>query len=382
MSCIDTKNRNVNNLLLQSSLKVMSTLYVSHFEYFRDLAIATAALALGRLLPTLKSPQVDLSSKVALVTGSNSGIGLEIALQLARQGCTVFLACRNISKAEAAVSHIISQVPASEGFLRSLVLDTSSLESVRSFVTHWNTLNTRIDLLFHNAGISAVPAGQEFSADGFPMIYATNFLGSFLLTYLLEPHLSSDARIILTSSAAQYTCDYTSNFSLGRIVERLEAGFHLPAAAVKSGKTIPDSAAYGQTKGMQVAFAKLLQRYFDRKVVEAGLRNRRVVHASSPGFTFTPIFGKLQENGFFEDPVFWLMRMTNTMVAVDVSQGAATGMYSYLACNDDEGVVGKAAGGAYWDRMTRRISNIDMMSKDTVERLWVRWEVDAGVEWR
>lgn len=136
------------------------------------------------------------------MTGGNSGIGLETALQLARQGCTVFLACRNISKAEAAVSQIISQFPASEGFLRSLVLDTSSLDSVRSFVTHWNTLNIRIDLLFHNAGISAVPAGQDVSADGFPMIYATNFLGSFLLTYLLEPHLLSDARVILISSAA------------------------------------------------------------------------------------------------------------------------------------------------------------------------------------
>lgn len=212
------------------------------------------------------------------------------------------------------------------------------------------------------------------------MIYATNILGSFLLTYLLEPHLSSDARIILTSSTAQYTCDYTSNFSLGRIVERLEAGFHLPAAAVRSGKAIPDSAAYCQTKGMQVAFAKLLQRHFDRKAVEAGLQNRRVVHAFSPGLTFTPIFGKIQENGFFDDPVFWLMRMTNTVVAVDVSQGAATGMY--LACSDDEAVVGKAAGGFYWDRMTRRKSNIDIMSKDTVERLWVRWEADAGVEWR
>lgn len=358
----------------------MSILDFSRLDYFRDLALAMAALVLGRLFPTLKSPQVNLNGKVAIVTGGNSGIGLETAQQLARQGCTVFIACRNISKAEAAVSQIISQVPASEGRLRSLVLDTSTLYSVRSFSSHWNALNIRIDLLIHNAGISAVPAGQDFSVDGFPIIYATNILGSFLHTCLLEPYLSSDARIILTSSTAQYSCDYTSNFSLGRIVERLEAGFHLPAAAVKSGKAVPDSAAYGQTKGMQVAFAKLLQRHFDRKAAETGLQSRRVVHAFSPGLTFTPIFGKIQENGFFDDPVFWLMRMTNTMVAIDVSQGAATGMY--LACSDDEGVVGKGAGGAYWDRMTRRISKIDMMSKDTVERLWVRWEADAGVEWR
>ena len=72
--------------------------------------------------------------------------------------------------------------------------------------------------------------------------------------------------------------------------------------------------------------------------------------------------------------------MTNTVLAVDVSQGAATGVW--LACTNDEAVGGQGMGGGYWYRMTRRLSNIDMMTKETVERFWVRWEADAGVQWR
>lgn len=140
----------------------MSISDISRFDYFRDLALAMAALALGRLFPTLKSPQVNLSGKVAIVTGGNSGLGLETTLQLARQGCTVFIACRNIAKAEAALSKIISQVPASEGRLGCLVLDTSSLDCVRSFASHWNTLNTRIDLLFHTRASAPYQQGKTF----------------------------------------------------------------------------------------------------------------------------------------------------------------------------------------------------------------------------
>ena len=358
----------------------MSPSVPSRFDYFRDLALAVAALALGRLYPTLKATPADLTGKVAIVTGGNSGIGLEIAHQLARKGCTVYLACRNISKAEAAVSGIESQVTGSSGRVKALVLDTSSLDSVRAFARNWETLNIKIDFLFHNAGIGTTPVGQEFTPDGFPLVYETNFLGSFLLTYLLEPHLAPGVRIILTSSTSQYTSSFTSNFSLGRVVGNLEPAFHVPAGAVKPKNPAPDSAVYTQTKAMQVAFAKLLQSHFDRKAAEAGLPSRRIAHAFSPGYTATPIFGQLAETGFFADPAFWVLKMTNTVLATDVSQGAATGVY--LACSNDEAVVGEGAGGGYWHRMTRRISNIDMMNKDEVERFWVRWERDAGVEWR
>lgn len=344
---------------------VMSAQTFTRVEFCRDRLLGLFSILCGRLLPTLQPPPVDLTGKTAVITGGNSGIGLQIGLDIARQGATVYLACRNTSKAEEAVSQIESEVPASRGRVKSLTLDTSSLTSVRTFAKTWESLDTKVDLLFHNAGIGrSAAAGHDFSADGFPMFYATNFLGSFLLTYVLEPFLSADARIILTSSFGQYNGIFSSKFSLNSIRESLEPGFHVPTAVSKAGTRPSDDVLYSQTKGMQVAFARLLQNHFYRKAAEAGVKNRRVAHAFSPGLTFTPMTAEIRES----------------VLALDVSQGAATGVW--LASTEDEMVVGNGMGGGYWDRMTRRVSNVDMMSKDMVERFWVRWEADAGVEWR
>ena len=358
----------------------MSIPNVSRIIFFRDFILSMVGLFCGRLFTSLEPPPVDLTGTVAVITGGNSGIGLQIALELARRGAKVYLACRSSSKAEEAVSQLVSKVPASNGRIKSLTLDTSSFTSIRTFAKAWESLDLKIDLLFHNAGIGHTSPGQDFSTDGFPMFYATNFLGSFLLTYLLEPHLSADARIILTSSTGHYPAAFPSTFSLSSIKEKTEPGFHVPTAAVKAGRAPPDVAFYGQTKAMQVAFAKLLQDRFDRKAAQTGMHSRRIAHAFSPGFTLTPIFSKSPNKSFFEDPAFWTLRLTNSTLAMDVSQGAATGVW--LACTNDEAVIGEGMGGRYWDRMTRRVSKIDMMSKETVERFWVRWEADAGVEWR
>ena len=358
----------------------MSASIVSRLIYFRDFALGMVALGLGRLLPTLKPPPADLTGKVAIITGGNSGIGFAIARELARQGSTVYLACRNMSKADDAVSQIQSQLPESKSRIKSLVLDTSSLDSVRAFARTWETLNTKIDLLCHNAGIAAAPGGQEVSADDFPMVYATNLLGSFLLTYLLESYLSSTARVIMTSSVGQYGAAFSSNFSLNGVKTNFEIGFHLTKGTTDPGKAASTSDPYMQTKAMQVAFAKLLQSHFDRKAAEAGNKSRRVVHAFSPGFVSTPILDKCSTSSFCAEPLFWLFRFTVDVLALDAAQGAATGVW--LASTKDETVVGEGMGGGYWDRMTRRLSSIDKMSKDNVERFWVRWEADAGITWR
>ena len=352
----------------------MSAFNVSRFDFARDMALGMTALAAGRLFPTLKVPPVDLTGKVAIITGGNSGIGLQIALEMAERGSTVYLACRNISKAEEAVTQICFQVPASKGRVSCLKLDTSSLDSVRSFARNWETLDTKIDLLFHNAGIGSASSGPRFSPDGYPMVYATNLLGSFHLTHLLESHLSASARIILTTSAGQYGSAFTTNFSLSNVTEKVEPGFHL-AVGVSEVET---ATAYMQTKAMQVAFAKLLQHRFDRQTAEAGTKARRIVHAFHPGFVKTPIFDKTPTPRFSADPILWLLCMTISVVAIDASQGAATGVW--LACTNEESVVGEGMGGGYWDRMNRRLSKVDLMSKEHVERFWVRWEADAGVQ--
>ena len=358
----------------------MSRNNVSQLAIFRDSIRVSLTLPFGNLLPKLQLPTADLTGKIAIVTGGNSGIGFGIALDLARQGSTVYLACRSISKADEAVSQIESQIPASKGRVKSLVLDTSSFDSVRAFASHWETVDTKIDLLFHNAGIGAPPAGQATSTDGFPLLYATNFLGSFLLTYLLEPHLSSTARIIMTSSSGQYKAVFGPDFSLSSIKHDVEPGFHVAKGSTDPQKAALTSDAYLQTKAMQVAFAKLLQNHFDRKAAESGAKDRRIAHAYGPGLISTSIFDKFSKAGFFADPLYAILNPLMGMLGLDASQGAVTGVW--LASTKDESVVGEGMGGGYWDRMSRWTSSIDAFSKEDLERFWVRWEADAGVQWR
>ena len=360
----------------------MAYTLASVFAFYRDVVLAHLLLAFGRLYPTLRVPHQDLSKKIAIITGANSGIGFEIASELARRGATVYLACRNTSKANDAVSEITSKVPSSVEKLKVLSLDTSSLIAVRMFAQSWAARNDtqRIDYLFHNAGTGASAAGSKYTADGFPPLYATNFLGSYLLTYLLEPHLAPDTRVILTSSTAAFVGSFSSSFSLKSIQQEVEPGFHAPSNKVLPGKATADESIYINTKAMQVAFAKLLQDHFDRQAEESGGQQKRLAHSFTPGFTQSPFFGKISARSFAEDPIWWVLMATNRMLATDTSQGAATGVW--LATTMDEDVVGRGKGGAFWQRMARQVSNIDIMAWENVERLWVRWEADAGIEWR
>lgn len=357
----------------------MSAAAVSRLDLYRDLFLSLFSLACGRLYPSLHPQPADLTGKVAIVTGANSGIGLHIVIELVRQKATGYLACRNTARAEEAISQIISAVPDSAHRIKTLLLDTSSLSSVRQCAERWKNEGSEIDILVHNAGIGSTPPGHPFTSDGFPIIYATNLLGSFALTQHLEPHLSNEARIIFTSSTGQYSGNFTPTFSLAAIRNQLESGFHAPRAAVKADGTAVDSSIYSNAKAMQVTFAKLLQSRWDTVAKEKGRVNDRVVHAFSPGFTMTPIFGKITAPTIWKDPVYWFLR-TTTVLATDVSQGAATAVW--LATTDDEAVVGQGMGGRFWERMTRRVTGADLMSTERLERFWIRWEADAGTSWR
>ncbi len=126
----------------------------------------------------------DLTGRTAVVTGSNAGLGLEIAAQLAGHGARVVMACRNLTKAEAAADLIRTRV-GSDAVLEVRELDLSSLESVRSFAAELVAEGTAIDLLINNAGLMAVD--HELTADGFEMQLGVNHLGHFVLTAELLP---------------------------------------------------------------------------------------------------------------------------------------------------------------------------------------------------
>src|SRR3954471_20743382 len=139
----------------------------------------------------------DLSGRRAVVTGANSGLGLQIALGLARHGVQVTLAVRDTSKGEEAASRIRDEAPGAA--LDIARLDLADLSSVREFARDWEG---GLDLLVNNAGVMALP--RRTTVDGFEMQLGTNHLGHFALTGLVLPSLLErpGARVVTMSSGA------------------------------------------------------------------------------------------------------------------------------------------------------------------------------------
>lgn len=139
--------------------------------------------------PTLRcDPKLfekDLKGRVYIVTGANSGCGLETSRQLAKQNATVIMACRSEERGNAAAKDV--------GGVFLKPLDLSSLQSVRDFVTAFegSEYGGRLDGLVNNAGIMACPYGK--TKDGFEMQFGCNHVAHFLLMTLLAPILSKTA---------------------------------------------------------------------------------------------------------------------------------------------------------------------------------------------
>ncbi|XP_058203655.1 short-chain dehydrogenase TIC 32 A, chloroplastic-like [Rhododendron vialii] len=123
----------------------------------------------------------DLRSVTAIITGATSGIGAETARVLAKRGARLVLPARSLKAAEDAKARIVSEFPESEIIV--MALDLSSLNSVRSFVAQFESLNLPLNLLINNAG--KFTHEHSISEDGVEMTFATNYLGHFLLTKLL-----------------------------------------------------------------------------------------------------------------------------------------------------------------------------------------------------
>ena len=135
--------------------------------------------------------------KTIIITGANSGLGFETAKKVAKnQNYQVILACRNKDNAEKAREDIINNT--GNNNIRTMIIDTSSLKSVRNFVEEFRNLSLKLDVLICNAGIS--PMHKGITEEGFELVFATNYLGHFLLTNMLLPYMSENARIINITS--------------------------------------------------------------------------------------------------------------------------------------------------------------------------------------
>ena len=138
--------------------------------------------------------------KLAVVTGANSGIGWDTALELARAGAEVILTARTRAKGQDAVDRIRYELP--QARVRFELLDLASQRSVRAFAAKVNG-EAKLDLLVNNAGVMRLPR-RQVTEDGFEMQLGTNYFGPFALTMLLLPALerSPSPRVTTVSSGA------------------------------------------------------------------------------------------------------------------------------------------------------------------------------------
>ncbi len=144
------------------------------------------------------------AGKTALITGANSGIGYQTALQLARHGAHVLLGCRNEAKGSAALERLQREAPGASAEV--VQLDMASLASIRAFAAAFLGRGIALDLLINNAGVMALPK-RELTEDGFERQFGTNHLGHFALTGLLLPALlaSPAPRVVTVASLAHRT---------------------------------------------------------------------------------------------------------------------------------------------------------------------------------
>jgi len=283
------------------------------------------------------SEGIDLSSRHAIVTGANTGIGWETARVLALRGCCVTLACRDLQKAGAAADRIRERHRGlGEDALRTQQLDLACLDSVRAFAGDFLQSGRPIHLLVNNAGV--MQTAHERTSDGFELHLGINHLGHFLLTNLLLDRLreSAPARVVVVSSEAQHFASLTRDLEDLNWDKNKYSGMR----------------AYGNSKLMNTLFANEL----NRKVHGAGV----VANSLHPGIVET----ELGRNQAFTMRLVGLL-MRPVMKKPD--RGAATTLM--LATQPE---FGERGGGYFADcapaRRTHRLSGDEAVET----KLW-RW---------
>ena len=195
-------------------------------------------------MPWTTADLPDLTGRVAVVTGANSGLGYETALALAGCGAHVTMAVRDTAKGDNAATLMRRAHP--DAVIKVTALDLASLASIREFASRWSADHPNgLDLLINNAGVMALP--HRLTADGFEMQIGTNHLGHFALTGLLLPALVARhrSRVVTVSSFAH---------RMGR----------LSLDDLMGEKRYRAWGAYGQSKLANLLFTAELQRRLDR----------------------------------------------------------------------------------------------------------------------
>lgn len=286
----------------------------------------------------------DLSGRTILVTGANSGIGLEAVKLFADKGAEVIMACRNLEKADAAAAEVRAMVP--QARLPVMVLDLADLASVKAFANAVRQRFSKLDVLLNNAGLMAPPLQR--TRDGFEIQFGTNHLGHFALTgQLLDLLEAADApRIVQISSLAH-------------------RGGKLMWGNLNAEKRYSRWPFYCQSKLANLVFAKDLQ----RRLQTSGSSIQ--VMAAHPGYSATHLQDTVPGGGLF-----------NKLMAQPAQMGCLPGV---MAATSDAVEAGGYYGPEGWMELrgypapayARKITD----NEKVAQRLWEESERLTGVHY-
>ncbi|XP_055737619.1 retinol dehydrogenase 12-like isoform X1 [Salvelinus fontinalis] len=282
----------------------------------------------GNLFRRTWSSAARLDDKTVLITGANTGIGKETALDLAKRGARIIMACRDMEKAEGALKEVIQGSGSQNVVIKKL--DLSNTKSIREFAETINKEETKLNILINNAGVMMCPYGK--TADGFEMQIGVNHMGHFLLTHLLIDLIkrSTPARIINVSSLAHFWG--TINLD-----------------DINSEKGYDKKKAYSQSKLANVLFTRSLAKRLQGTAVTA--------YSLHPGVVQTDLWRHLNA------PQAAIMKMISPFTKTSV-QGAQTTVYCAVAPE-----LETESGGCYRDCAPDNCSR--SASDDvTAQKLW------------
>jgi NAD(P)-dependent dehydrogenase (short-subunit alcohol dehydrogenase family) len=282
----------------------------------------------------------DLAGRTVIVTGANSGIGLETAKALTAHGAGVLLAVRDEAKGRSAAA----QLPG-PGTSEVRSLDLTSLDSVRTFASDWGAVP--IDLLINNAGVMIPPLSR--TADGFELQFGTNHLGHFALTNLLLPNVTG--RVVTVSSGAHRS---------GRI-DFDDLNWERRKYRAWS--------AYGQSKLANLLFTRELQ----RRLTEAG--SPVLSMAAHPGYAAT----NLQSHSGNRLTDFAMGTLGNRLLAQDAAGGALPTLYAAVADLPGDTFVGPSGFGGMRGGAAPCPRSKAASDQETASRLWEVSETLTGV---
>jgi NAD(P)-dependent dehydrogenase (short-subunit alcohol dehydrogenase family) len=308
------------------------------------------------------------AGKVAVVTGANSGIGYETALQLARHGAHVVLACRSESRGRYAEQQLREALAlaredeksplAAEGSVEFMQVDIGEPASVREFASAFRVRFDRLDLLINNAGVSS-PA-QKTTAGGLEIHFGINHLGHFYLTCLLMDLLrrSQAARVVSVSSVMHRFGWIFLNFATMATLQN------------------PDQWVYSRSKLLSLLFTYELH----RRLLASGIGNVMAV-AAHPGGCHTEIFNKKFSAGM---PQF-LSRLISWLFSFVPLQNPNMGALPTLFAATAESVQsGDFYGPDGWLTLrghpTKEISTATSRSEAHAKQLWTLSEDTLGAK--